>query len=98
MGNGKKQHVCRKLRVIFCALTLVERNCAMSKHIGVPPRKLALVRRFDFSGVEMKSRSKPRRKPAGSAVVEYPPGFFTELMRRYDWPPGFRSRIGEEKA
>lgn len=27
---------------------------------------------------------------------EYPPGYFTELVRRHNWPPGFESRIGDE--
>ena len=26
----------------------------------------------------------------------YPPGFFTELMRRHDWPPGFVSRTDDD--
>lgn len=33
-----------------------------------------------------------RRKPKPS----YTPGFFTELMRRHDWPPGFVSRTGDD--
>ena len=33
-----------------------------------------------------------RRKPKPS----YTHGFFTELMRRHDWPPGFVSRTGDD--
>lgn len=32
-----------------------------------------------------------RRKPKPS----YTPGFFTELMRRHNWPPGFVSRTAD---
>lgn len=35
-----------------------------------------------------------KRKPAPS----YPPGFFTELIRKFDWPPGFVSRLGVDRG
>lgn len=33
-----------------------------------------------------------RRKPR----PPYTPGFFTELMRRHNWPPGFVSRTADD--
>lgn len=33
-----------------------------------------------------------RRKPKPA----YPPRYFTELMRRHNWPPGFVSRTGDD--
>lgn len=35
----------------------------------------------------------PARPPATNAPTGYPPGHFTALMRRHDWPPGWRVKL-----
>ena len=30
-------------------------------------------------------------------LITYPPGFFTALIRRHNWPPGFVSQLDREK-
>lgn len=36
---------------------------------------------------------RPPRRPAR----EYPPGYFLELVRRHDWPPGYRPQADEPR-
>lgn len=35
------------------------------------------------------SKPKRTRKPRPTPAREYPRGYFTELIRRHDWPPRF---------
>jgi hypothetical protein len=70
----------------------------MAKHIGVPPKSpnSKASRRLDVGAMKSRTKKKVRRKIAPAA--EYPPGYFTALIRRHNWPPGFRSAIDEEKT
>ena len=33
--------------------------------------------------------SNRRKKPKAASAVDYPPGFFSELVRQHRWPPRF---------
>ena len=38
-------------------------------------------------------RRQKKRLPSEPLVPARPPGFYTELMRRWNWPPRFESRM-----
>ena len=38
-------------------------------------------------------RRQKKRLPSEPPVPARPPGFYTELMRRWNWPPRFESRM-----
>lgn len=52
---------------------------------------------------QMRRGPKPgRRRAAAAPAPDYRPGYFTELVRAHDWPPGFVSAVtrapGEQDA
>lgn len=40
-------------------------------------------------------RRQKKRLPSEPPVPARPPGYYTELMRRWNWPPRFESRMPE---
>jgi hypothetical protein len=67
----------------------------MNKHIGAPPKspnaRRVEMRRLDFSSKDMRSRTKPKRRTRPEPAQQYPAGYFTELIRRHNWPPMFEA-------